>query len=363
MHTKQGIYIFTLMGLLLSLLLDCMMRYEVKTAFYYMLPLLFSLFYALSYNEKHSIRLIKSSFITAALFSLPLLAFHFSFELDKSHLVTFLLAFPMFAYVGHAFHYAYHHDNRWRVRYESLFSAVWNTIPLLVLAGLFTGLAQALLYLAAYMFKTVGNTFLWSLLFENYHGRLISNVTLFFAGLAIGNQNISIIHSLRFLLLRIMYYLFPVLAFISIIYFGLCLSHFVTHHTVLINLEMLMPLNILGIIFFNAYFQDGRVDSGAPTWLTYVLKIYRVILLIQVLTMTWHIFKSFSFDSNVLIYLLVAVFYALTYAISACVPKQRETQWIQKGNTSTALFFILSLFLLNLPYAPVIMNVGLNIGQ
>jgi hypothetical protein len=362
MHAKQGIYIFTLMGLLLSLLLDCMMRYEVKTAFYYMLPTLFSLFYALSYNEKHSIRLIKSSLIAAVFFSFPLLTFYFTLQPNKTHTVAFLVAFPMFAYVGHAFHYAYHHDNCWRVNYKNLFAAVWNTIPLLILAGLFTGLAQALLYLAAYMFKTVGNTFLWSLLFENYHGRLISSVTLFFAGLAIGKQNISIIHSLRFLLLRIMYYLFPVLALISIVYFVLCLSHFITHHTALTDLEMLMPLNILGIIFFNAYFQDGSVDSDAPAWLKYTFKIYRVVLLIQMLTMTWHIFRSFSFDSNVLIYLLVAIFYALTYAITACMPKQHETQWIQRGNISTALFFILSLFLFNLPYIPIIMEVGLNMN-
>ncbi len=362
MQTKQSTYIFTLMGLLLGLLLDCMMRYEIKTAFYYMTPLLTCLFYAVTYNEKHSLRLIITSLSLAVFCSLPLFAFHFELEPNEKHLATFLIAFPMFAYVTHAFHYAYHRDRTWRLSYTHLFEGVWNIIPLLIFAGLFTGLAQTLIYLGAYMFKTVGNTFLWSLFFQHYHGRLISNTTLFFIGLAIGKQNISVIYNLRFLLLRVMYYLFPVLALISVIYFGICLSHLIKHHKLLTDLYLLIPLNTLGIIFFNAYFQDGSSDTSPSIWLRYAFKAYRVILLLQTLAMSWHIFYTNSFDMNLLIYLLTAVFFALTYAFTAFIPKSYEATWIQRGNIGTALFFIVTLFLFNLPYVPLVMTVGLNMG-
>ena len=271
MASRKEIYVFTLIGLLLGIGLDLLMRNEIKSIFYYIFLLLYSLLFALTFNEKHLLRLLGTSFIVALVLSMPFLPFIVDVPPQHiGHFIAFLAAFPIYVYISHSFHYAYHHDNSWRVNYNSLFAAVWNTIPLLFVALLFSSLANCLILIGAFVFKTVGSTFLWNLYFDNLNFRLISNVTLFFIGLGVGQQNIKVIYNLRFLLLRMMYYLFPFLALISALYFVLYLGHSVSGGPDNINpLTVLLPLNILGIIFFNAYFQDGCIESDAPSWLIF----------------------------------------------------------------------------------------------
>ncbi|MCW8442744.1 hypothetical protein OQJ05_01605 [Fluoribacter gormanii] len=360
MPSKKGIYLFALIGLLLGFALDGLIRNEITKVFDYALIGLFTLLYTLAYNEKSSFRLITSSFIVALFLSLPLLPLEARFtSIHLEHWFTFLCAFPLFAYVGHSFHYAYHHDNTWRISYNSLFAAVWNTIPLLFVASLFAALANLLILLGAFIFKTVGNDFLWALYSENLHFQLISHTTLFFIGLGVGQQNIKIIYNLRFLMLRMMYYLFPFLALISTVYFILYLSHSVVGGEEYINpLVILIPLTALGIIFFNAYFQDGSIESGAPSWLKLLLGIYRVILFLLVLMMTHKIFQSYSVDVNVVICIITGILFSLTYAITAWFPETMEQKWVRIGNIGSALYFIIALFLLNLPYMPIAFQVG-----
>ncbi|HHT0594114.1 TPA: hypothetical protein ACTXXA_002331 [Legionella anisa] len=360
MPSKKGIYLFTLIGLLLGFALDGLIRNEITKLFDYTLISLFALLYGLAYNGKNSFRLVASSFIVALFLSLPLLPIEAQFtSLPLEHWVTFLGAFPFFVYVGHSFHYAFHHDNTWRVSYNSLFAAVWNTILLLFVASLFSTLANLLILLGALIFKTVGNDFLWNLYSHNFHFQLISHITLFFIGLGVGQQNIKIIYSLRFILLRMMYYLFPFLALISIVYIILYLSHFLSGGEEYVNpLLILIPLAALGIIFFNAYFQDGSMESGAPSWLKLLLRIYRVILFILVLMMTDKIFQSYSVDVNVVICIITGILFSLTYAITAWLPDNKEQEWVRIGNISSALYFIIILFLFNLPYMPIIFQVG-----
>lgn len=275
------------------------------------------------------------------------------------HWFTFLGVLPIFVYVGHSFHYAYHQDNTWHVSYNSLFAAVWNTIPLLCIAGIFSSLGNLLIFLGAFIFRTVGSDYLWNLYSNDMHFRLISNVTLFFIGLSVGQQNIKIIYSLRFLMLRMMYYLFPFLALISIVYFLLFLSHALMNNEEFINpLAILIPLTCLGIIFFNAYFQDGSVESGASFLLQSLLRVYRVILFLLILMMTYRMFRFYSLDSNVVIVILTEVLYGLTYAVTAWLSESREQKWVRIGNVSAALFFLIGVFLFNIPYMPIIFQVG-----
>ncbi|QLZ69998.1 hypothetical protein FOLKNPGA_02798 [Legionella sp. PC1000] len=362
MPSKKGIYLFTLIGLLLGFALDGLIRHEITKLFDYTLISLFALLYGLAYNEKNCFRLVASSFIIALFLSLPLLPIEARYtSLPLEHWITFLGAFPLFVYVGHSFHYAFHHDNTWRISYNSLFAAVWNTILLLFVASLFSALANVLILLGSFIFKTVGNDFLWNLYSNNFHFQLISHVTLFFIGLGVGQQNIKIIYSLRFLLLRMMYYLFPFLALISIVYFILYLSHLLSGGEEYVNpLIILIPLAALGIIFFNAYFQDGSVESGAPSWLKLLLRFYRVILFLLVLMMTYKIFQSYSVDVNVVICIITGILYSLTYAITAWFPENMEQKWVRIGNISSALYYIIILFLFNLPYMPIIFQVGAN---
>ncbi|QMT61108.1 hypothetical protein [Legionella sp. PC997] len=360
MPSKKGIYLFTLIGLILGFALDGLVRNEVTKVFDYALIVLFALLYALAFNEKNCVRLIASSFLIALFLSLPLLPLEAQFTFRHlEHWFTFLRAFPLFLYVGHSFHYAYHQDNTWRISYNSLFAAVWNTIPLLFVASLFSALANLLILLGAFIFKTVGSDWLWSLYTNNFHFQLISNSTLFFIGLGVGQQNIKIIYSLRLLLLRMMYYLFPFLALISMVYFVLYLTHAAGGSEEHINpLIILVPLSTLGIIFFNAYFQDGSVESGTPFWLKLLLRIYRVILFLLILMMTHKIFQSYSVDVNVVICIITAILFSFTYAITAWFPEPMEQKWVRIGNISSALFFIMVLFLFNLPYMPIVFQVG-----
>lgn len=362
MSAKKGIYIFTLLGLLLGVTLDSLYRYHNETAFYYMSITLFCLLYALAYNEKHSLRLLASSFIVALVLAFPILPLGAGFDLDNTeHMLTFLCAFPVFIYVGHSFHYALHHDNTWKIHYSSLFAAVWNTISLLFIASIFSSLANLLIILAAFIFKAVGYNYLWTLYFENHHFYMIINVTLFFIGLGIGQQNINIIHSLRFLLLRMMYYLFPFLALISIVYFILYLVSTTPKGEEYVNpLFILIILVSIGILFFNAYFQDGKAtqETQTPYWLILLLKIYRVVLLLLTVMMTYRIVHENYLDVNIIVYLCAILLFSLVYALSIWGTEADERKWIYAGNIGTALFFLIALYLLNLPYLPITFHVG-----
>jgi hypothetical protein len=349
---KKKIYIFVLIGLILGFTLDLMLRYKNSTVFYYSLVTLFSYLYVLAYNEKKVFRLIGTSFIAALFLSFPFIGLNLKYATSQSmHWVSFLVAFPVFVYIGHSFHYAFHHDNTWRVNYPTLFAAVWNTILLLFVASIFDGLAHLLIILAASIFKTVGNLYLWNLYFENMHFRLICGLTLFFVGLGIGQQNIEIIYNLRFLLLKMMYFLFPFLALISTLYLLLFIRHSLsTEADYIAPLTVLLPITILGIIFFNAYFQDGTTNNDTSCWLNISLKIYRVILFLLILMMVYKLHQNTSLDLNILVYLLMAILLGITYASTIVLSEPKEKNWIRLGNIFTALFFILAIFLINLPY-------------
>ena len=360
MLAKKGIYLFAGIGLFLGFLLERLANNEIQAVVFYVMPAIFSLLFCLAYDGKHTSKLCISSLITSIFLTIPLVSFRFGFEPEYvNHHICFLIAYPVFVYTVHSFHYAYHQKNTIKISYSSLFAAVWNTIPLLFIASIFLGVCQILFVFGAYVFQTVGNNYLWELYFGSYNFRLITNTTIFFIGIYIGNQNTQIIYSLRLILLRIMYYIFPVFAIISLLYLGLYIYYLSTISMPFSNnLHVIVPLSILGIIFFNAYFQDGEIDNWQKLWLKALLKIYRITLFILVTMMGYHIFRDFSFDINILVYLLSAVFLGFTYFISVFFSENKEKSWIKLGNVSTAMFFIFSLFLLNIPYYPVAFKIG-----
>ncbi len=360
-QSQKGIYIFTLMGLLLALFLEGLFRYKVDSIFCYVFPSFFCLLYALAYNNKHVLRLLGSSLSVALVFSLLLLSFDVDIAPSNSpDAADLFLVFPVLFYMVHVFHYAYHYDNGWRVCYSSLFSGVWNSIILLILALIFCGLGYFLIVLGAEIFKYLGHNFLWHFYFKDHH-RYIIGCVLFFVGLSIGQQNINIICGLRFLLLRVIYYLFPVLALISMICLLLSIGQpMADKHSLINSPEISLNLIILGIIFFNAYFQDGDAETAAPPWLTLFLKFYRMVLLVLILMMAVYFFRTSFHDANFFIYLVVALLYGVTYAITAWLPEAQEKIWIQRSNIGIALFFIASISLLNLPYLFAVFKVGIG---
>ena len=196
MAFKKSIFLFALIGLLLGFVLDYWITYRPSTLFFPVFIGIFCYLYVLAYNEENVLRLIGTSLFAALVLSIPTIGINFNeyHQLDF-RLISFLIAYPVFIYIGHCFHYAYHHDNSLELNYSTLFAAVWNTILVLVVATIFAFLSNMLLMLAAFIFKTVGNLYLWNLFFVGIHFRLILDTTLFFIGVGVAQQNIDIIYN------------------------------------------------------------------------------------------------------------------------------------------------------------------------
>lgn len=358
--TNKGIYILGFLGLILGLSLDFLWRQQVYEVYPYTLALLFSLLYGLAYNNKHSLRLILSSFLTAVFMALPVLPISPSADsLATEQILSMLIFYPTFCYMVHSFHYAYHHGDSLKLNYSNLYAGVWNSIPLLLIASIFLCVAHLLIMLTAYIFKTANINFLYQLYFDNEHFRIIFNAVMYFIGLGIAQQSIKIVYSLTYLLGRMMYYLYPFVAFISILYFFLYWLNYYSAGTDYIDpLLILSPLIILGIIFFNGYFQDGKHLAEYSKGMTRVLKFYRVILFFLTSMMSYHIFNQMALPLNGLLFLSILVLYCVAYAITAFMNKEHELVMIPRFNIAIALFFIVSFFSFNNPAKPVNLLIG-----
>ena len=117
------------------------------------------------------------------------------------------------------------------------------------------------------------------------------------------------------------------------------------------SIVVLLPLTVFGILFFNAYFQDGTTtDKETPIWLKNSLRVYRVVLFILAIMLFFKISREISLNINLIICLLLTLLFSLTYAITAFLPEDDEVFWIRRGNIGTALFFVIALFFVNFPY-------------
>lgn len=358
--SNQVILIFALIGLVTGIMIDTLWRFEVKQPVYYTFFSLFPLLYALSFNNKDSLRLVLTSLIMALILAFPIWGINLDHPLSQGmRLVSFCAGYPALVYIGHCFHYAGHHENRYRVSYRSLYAGVWNTIPLLFIAFVFSGLANLLIFTAAMIFKSVGNFWLWDLYYHNSHFRFVSHTTLFFIGLGIGQQNIRIIYNLRFLLLKMMYYLFPFLAGITVLYFLMYWGQFLAGFDPTKELlEVLIALVTLGIIFFNGYFQDGSQKSSYPVGLQLFLRLYRIVLLILAIMLFVKIIQWEAYGLNTLLYFILPVLYGAVYAVTAFYRQPRENEAIGRGNIAIALFYFIVFYLLNNPIAPITYQFG-----
>lgn len=357
---NKGIYSLGLLGLMFGFSLDVLWRHQVAEVYPYTLLTLFALLFGLAYNHQQSLRLIFTSFLVAAFLTLPVLPLSpYADGLATEQVFSMLLLYPVFCYIGHSFHYAYHHGNSFKLNYSKLYAAVWNSIPLLMIASVFLCLSHLLVILTALIFKTANLNFLYDLYFHNVHFLIVFNGAMFFIGLGIGQQSLKMVYNLTHLLARMMYYLYPFLAFISILYVLLYWINTSTSGKQYIDpLFILPPLIILGIIFFNGYFQDGKHLAQYSKTLNRVLKVYRVVLFVLTSMLTYHIFKVMSLPLNGLLFLSVLVLYAVAYAVTACMSKDHENEMIRRLNIAIALFFLVAFFTFNNPAKPVNLVIG-----
>lgn len=356
----KDVYIFAALGLLLGLWFDKLYYADSLRVIYYFFPALYACLFAIAYDGNHTLRLMFSSLIAAIFLSLPILPFSFGEEPNNvNHLICFLSGYPVFIYIGHCFHYSYHQQSSYKIDYKLLFAAVWNTIPLIGLAFLFVAFSQIIFILGAYVYKSVNNSFLWEWYFEERHFRIISNSIFFFTGLCICQQNIQIIYSLRLIIIKAMYYLFPFVVLISMSYFFFIFSNTMFYkESIPVNLNVLIPLVILGIIFFNAYIQDVDDNSSMPESYNIFIKFYRVVLFVLTIMLANTVLQTYTFDINICVYLITGLALTLIYFLTAILPRDIEFKYIRLGNVYVSIFFIVSLFMLNLPYYPVVLTLN-----
>jgi DM9 repeat len=354
---SKFILVTLFLGLMLGISLDLLLRYQ--TTFHVidvMLPVFFILF-ALSYNGSNALKLSITSLITALVLSTPFLAITTSqtffganlSRVSSDYYISFFVSFPFLLYVAHSFHYAYHRDGNIKMSYRSLFLAVWNTLPILFIALIFSSIANGLLFLTAAIFNSVGFYGFWHLLTHNIHFQLISNCVLFFVGIGIAKQSESIIDSMRFILLRIIYYLFPFLALITIVYFILYLIYGQRGGPFLIYFI------VLGLLFFNACFQDGTSQKSYHKFIRLGIKVYRIVLSIMAFIFAYLVLIKTPyqyFPINAAIYLSMTVFYCLSYAIAALLPSHHDDNTIKMANVCIALFFAICILIANNPIKP-----------
>ncbi len=374
---RKALLIYLSLGLLLGGLWDIFwwlhLSKHAPVNFLSSLPLyfglsIFCLTYALSFNEKHNIRLMVSSFFVAALLSLPFFIIqHFYIPAIRSldlpdndlRLLSCLLLTPILIYVGHSFHYAYHQDNTWKVSYSSLFAAVWDSFVLLTIAGAFAQISTFLIFLATVLFDSVGFNTLKIIYFNGYFNLVLHSILLFI-GIAIAQQNHKMVHNLRFLLLRMMQFLFPLLAVISIVYFILYVVALVfppggEHFT---PIPLLAVMILLGIVFFNACFQTGTDSINFPNWVLFWLNVYHVVLFCLTLELIHLCLTSAVLPLNVILLLMIGFLYTLSYASSVFLQSRQKAHWIRASNISIALFFLVSVLIINNPIHPLSVKIG-----
>ncbi|MCC5792491.1 MAG: hypothetical protein JJT82_07805 [Legionellaceae bacterium] len=347
---NKNILVYLILGLLSGSFLALLTWQQLTSIYLYTVPLLFALFFALAFNGKQTLRLLWSSAALALILGSPLLA------LSKSQhhgLESMLWILPIACYVAHAFHYAIHLDSSLKPSYQSLFFAVWNTIPLLLVAGLFSLIGVSLLYLTALIFYSLQYNAFGDFIVNNSYFVLISRTTLVFTGLGIAKQNLPLMNNLRLVLLRVIYYLYPFLALISLLYLILFTAHYIGDAQKSDATGMvLLSLVSLGIIFFNAIFQEGKSDIYPSKTMLFFLKLYRISLLPLGLIMAFELWSP-ERSANFLLIISLLTLYSISYCLSVFSGKSRATKAIQAANISIALFFVFVFLLINNPLYPM----------
>ncbi len=313
--------------------------------------------FTLAFDFRHTIRILITSAVLAAIICSPFLFLELdSNNLGNENLLIGILSFPYALMIAHSFHFAYQLDNRIQVRYTSLFYAVWNTIPLLIISIIFTLIAKLLIWLTGTIFSTFKFTAIADFLSNDQHFWIISTVCLCITGIGIARQNLTILDNFRLVILKLFYYLYPFLCAISSFYVILYLYTAFLGQAPDGSSVIFLFLSILGIIFFNAIFQDGEIQSNQTHTLQLLLRSYRVLLFIITLLTAYLFYPLSKQIANALLLLGILVLYGLAYGVSAFLAKHASNQWVKSANIIISIFYLICYLVINNPYNPLFHN-------
>jgi MFS family permease len=324
--------------------------FKVQTLLPYVASIIGALYFSISYNDKHRLRLILSSAIATFIACFPIIFFTLNNWHDYPHNDgTMVASFPIYAYVIHCFHQSFHQDKPQRFSYYSLFLSVWQTLFVIIIALIFSAVAYYILYLAAWSFKVLGYNFLINLFGSNL--LIIINSLFFFCGVGIAKQFPKLIYNMQFVLFKMFQYLFPFFGILLFCFFILFLinnsiSDF--GNATLKGQGLLLVFSILGVIFFNAYFQSGeKKENNAQKILS---KSFRVLLFFVTFIICAQGFSQFSLSLNLHLYFLLLFLFAFTYALAIFFIQETENKIIQYGNIAITLFYLLATVIINNPF-------------
>ncbi|WP_230455813.1 hypothetical protein [Coxiella burnetii] len=232
------------------------------------------LIYTLSFNQKHLLRHLITSFLAAGL-AFIIIYWPYTGSSGKSlSLINFALVF----YVIHAFHMAIHEENKIKVSYPSLFYAVWDSFSLFLVGLLFLGIAWALLATTGKIFSLVNVLVVSSFIYKPQVSLFLS-ILFFSAGVAIGHDTQKIVRSIRHVVLLMARLLPPFITIIGIIFTMVAI--FMTSQRQLSGstIEWItLTIMAIAIIFLNAFYQEGESYKLYPVAIQQTVNVFFLIL-------------------------------------------------------------------------------------
>lgn len=353
--SNQLIALYFLIGFITSLALSFLVAIKCENFFPYSFVFCFPFLYCLAFNSRHSLRLIVSSLFVSLFVSFPFLGLNWQMPVELNLQTTsFLILFQVFFYAAHCFHAVIHQSSSFQLKYSDLFEIVWNSLPMIIIALAFSAAGHGLIVMTAVMFQSININFLYSIIDYTPYFLMISSITLFFSGLAIAELNQEVVYNIRFIIFRVVYYLLPCLAAITVAYFVLYWIQFLIGQELsFYPVGILLLLTGAGIVLINGWYQDGSQIIEYPTVVSYLLKVYRIVLFFISLMLIFEVFRWVDVFPNLLLLLTLMGLFSFAYAITALMKAPRERKKIGDYNIYISLFFLMVFFIINNPFYPI----------
>lgn len=331
--------VFLGFSFLIGIILAILSHFGVDSLLCYLWIGLFASLFLLSYEQATSVtRLLVSSIIISFLCAMP-----FTWPNTGNSTALCFLSIAN-AYALNAFHIAYQ-TNHLKLKYHTLFYAVWDTFGRLIIAGFFTALCWGILLLWGSLFSLISISFFQTLFSKSWF--IIWSLSFFMGiGLYISIITKQIARNLRHVLLLICRYLLPILAIIGLLFIaGWLIKIVILHDTFKADVFWFLSFSILSIIFINGVYQIGEITSPYPKILLFltnsfiiVTPIFTLISLYALSTSSTQSIQKTGLNANnfnLALLTVILLLYNLSYAIIAC---RRQAKWLNAiGNANISL--------------------------
>ncbi|MCB5186674.1 DUF4153 domain-containing protein [Methylobacillus caricis] len=245
----------------------------------------------------------------------------------------------------------------WFSDYSLLFSAAWRNLVKLLLAGVFTGLFWALLFLLAGLFKVLNVSFLMDLFTSRIFAYPVTAI-VFGIGLSLYAAKEEALVGIYRASLNILGWLLPVVSFILILFLlalpfqGLALLWKTGYAT-----SLMLCLLAWTVFLFNAAWQDASGEQRFPKWLLRFISVgllaMPVYIALSVYSLGLRVAQYGWTIDRVWAALVIAVMaiYAFGYA---CVVLRRQPVWMESASRINIGAALITVVLAILACSPVL---------